>query len=219
MKNKDISLIVGGFLIVMGLVLLLQNFGFVMFGALLTLFWASAFAIGGAIFITVFIRDQNNWWALIPGFTLLGLAIMVGFDLIASDYASVLGAPIFMASIGLGFFAVYAAQRENWWAIIPGGVLMSIAAMIFLEEAFPGPEWVGVMFWGMAATFALLAILPVQQEKMHWAFIPAVVLFLIGAFFLLPSLGTTPFTILSILGPIAMVGFGLYILYRIVRPK
>ncbi len=219
MKSKDISLIVGGFLIIIGLVLLLQNFGFVELGGILTLFWASAFAVGGAIFIYVFIRDQNNWWALIPGFALLGLAIMIGLDLIAPAYADTLGAPIFMGTLSLGFLAVYAAKRENWWAIIPGGVLMSIAAMIFLEAAFPGPEWVGVMFWGMALTFALLAILPVQQEKMYWAFIPAVVLFLLGAFFLLPSLGTTPFTILTILGPLAMVGAGLFILYRILRNK
>lgn len=219
MKSKDVSLIVGGFLIIIGLVLLLQNFGFIELGGILTLFWAAAFAVGGAIFIYVFVRDQNNWWALIPGFALFGLAMLVGMGLFAPDYADIIGAPIFMGTLGLGFFAVYAARRENWWAIIPGGVLISIAAMIFLEEAFPGPEWVGVMFWGMAATFALLAILPIQQEKMYWAFIPAGVLFLLGAFFLLPSLGTTPFVILSILGPLAMVGAGLYILYRILRSE
>ena len=44
------------------------------------------------------------------------------------------------------------------------------------------------MFWGMAATFVLLAILPTMEGRMYWAFIPAVVLFLLGAFFLLPSL-------------------------------
>ena len=103
-------------------------------------FWVAAFAIGGVAFLYVFIRDQNNWWALIPGSSLLGLAILVGLGVVAPAYADVVGAPIFMGSIGLGFWAVYAVQRENWWAIIPGGVLMSIAAMIFLEEAFPGPE-------------------------------------------------------------------------------
>jgi len=219
MKGKDISLIVGGFLILLGLMLLLQNFGFTVFGSIMALIWASAFFVGGMVFIYVYVRDQKNWWALIPGFALLGLGIMIGFDLVAPTYAESLGAPIFMGSLGLGFWAIYAVQREQWWAIIPGGVMMSIAAMIFLEETFPGPEWVGVMFWGMAATFLLLAVFPVQKERMYWAFIPAIVLFLLGSFFLLPSLGMLPFNILSILGPLALVGFGLFILYRILRPK
>jgi hypothetical protein len=217
-RGHDFSKLIGGTIVIFGLLLLLQNIGFGLFGTLITLFWVAAFTLGGIAFLYVFILDQNNWWALIPGFALLGLAMLVGLGLIAPRYAEIVGAPIFLGSISLGFLAIYVVRRGYWWAIIPGGILMSIASMVFLEVAFPGTEWVGVMFLGMAATFVLLMILPTGQQ-MTWALIPAGIFFLLGAFLLLPSFGEAPMAILGTLGPLALVVVGVYVLFRALRSK
>ena len=105
-----------------GLYLLLQNLGIftpTISGAI----WAPLFGLGGMAFLLVFIFNREQWWALIPGLTLLGLAVLVAFG----DRLGTLGAAIFMAFIGLSFILIYALHPEFWWAIIPAGSLFSVA--------------------------------------------------------------------------------------------
>lgn len=87
--------------------------------------------IFGAIavpFLIVFVlRPSENWWALIPAYVMLALSgllllemlpILPGFDLT--------GAYV-MFAIALPFVVVFLMRpRENWWALIPAGIMSTI---------------------------------------------------------------------------------------------
>ena len=92
----------------------------------------------------------------------------------------------FLGCIGLGFILVYIATRtEQWWALIPGGVLISLALALALEPFLRrGEAFVGIFFVGMAATFLLVYLLPKTVGRMGWALIPATILGIMGVIFL-----------------------------------
>jgi hypothetical protein len=195
-----------------GILFLFQNLGFLEDAG--SLFWALAFAVGGGIFLYVYLIDRSHWWAVIPGLTLLGIGEIIAVSAFLPQYEDILGAPVFMGFISLSFWIIYLTNRENWWAVIPGGVLLSIAIFIGLESLFPGVEMVGVFFLGLGLTFVLLAYLPTPGGRMRWALIPAGVLLLMGVIFIGAEVSA-----LEIIGPAALVLAGLYLIYRTARPK
>jgi hypothetical protein len=195
-----------------GILFLLQNLGFLKDAG--EVFWALAFAVGGGIFLYVYLIDRTQWWAVIPGLTLLGIGEIIAVGHFLPQHADILGAPVLMVFISLSFWIIYLTNRENWWAIIPGGILLSIGVFIGLEAIFEGVEMVGIMFLGMGLTFVVVAYFPSQESWMRWALIPAGVLLLMGVIFL-----GSAFSVLEILGPAVLVLAGLYLIYRTVRPK
>lgn len=210
MKERQTRIAIGLLMIAAGVLFLLQDLGFLEgAGALL---WALIFAAAGGAFLYIYFTNRVQWWALIPGFTLLGIGGLIAFDTFIPQYADILGAPLFMGSISLSFWIIYLSNRERWWAIIPGGVLLTIALFIGLESAFEGVELIGVFFLGLGLTFALLAFLPTPEGRMQWALIPAAVLLLMGIFFT-----AVTFSVLKFIGPAALVLVGLYLVFRTFR--
>jgi hypothetical protein len=43
------------------------------------------------------------------------------------------GRALFLAALSLAFWAVYLTRREQWWAIIPGGALATLALVAALD--------------------------------------------------------------------------------------
>ena len=78
MKRFDVRDIGAILLIVAGGLLLLQNFGILR--SVVALVWALIFAAGGLVFLYVFLTNRANWWAIIPGFALLGLGALIALD-------------------------------------------------------------------------------------------------------------------------------------------
>jgi hypothetical protein len=135
------------------------------------IFWAIIFGLAAIVFLYIFFTHRANWWAAIPGFTLVGLSV-------ASFLPSHLGLDglAFLGGVGLGFWVVYISGRDRWWAIIPGGVLTTLGIVSMLANNSNLVETSGIFFMGLGLTFLLVSIL----AKMHWAYIPAVVLLLVG---------------------------------------
>ncbi len=212
MRKIQSRFVFGILLIGAGILFLLQSLG-LLEGAS-SIFWALAFAVAGGIFLYVYLTDRTHWWAVIPGLTLLGIGELIAASHFFPKYDDILGAPVFMVFISLSFWIIYLTNRENWWAIIPGGVLLTIGIFIGLEELFPDVEMVGVFFLGLGLTFVVLAYLPSQEGRLRWALIPAAVLILMGVIFL-----GTAFAAFEVVIPAAMVLVGLYLIYRIARPK
>lgn len=211
MTRKDFKLFWGGLLVLLGFAFLFQNLGiFDVFSiipeSLWTIFWISAFGSAGALFLVGLWLNQENWWMAIPGFTLLGLSGTIFFEEIVTGFP--FGGSIFLGSIGLGFVTVYVMNRENWWAIIPGGVLFTLAVVAGLDEV-TGWENGGVFFLGLALTFALVALTPTDKGKMTWAWIPAGVLFALAVITTASLEG-----FIGILWPLVLVVLGGALLYR-----
>ena len=208
MKRLDVTLIIGlGFIVVGGL-FLLQSLGVV--SGVLPLLWGLIFAASGLIFLYFFWINREHWWALIPGFTLLGLGALIGLSEYGPKGLENLAAAIFMGSIGLSFWLIYFLNREHWWAIIPGGVLLSVAVIAGLEEVVANDDVAAsIIFLGLASTFGAIAILPTPYGRMKWAWIPASIFFVISL--ILFSVAVSGF---QYVWPAGIIVIGLVILYR-----
>jgi hypothetical protein len=205
MKRMDARLIIGLLLIAGGIFYLLDNLGLVTWGGLV---WAAAALIGGVAFLTIVARDRAMWWALIPGISLLGLAGTIGLGELAPALGDRWGGSLFLGAIGLSFWVVYAFGRANWWALIPGGVLLTLAVVAGLDQ-FGGIETGGVFFLGLGLTFLLVGVVPTAQGPMRWAFIPGGILLLMGLL-----LGVGFEAAINYIWPVALIAGGLLLLLR-----
>ncbi len=193
-------------LIAGGVLFLLENLiGF----QLGSLFWSAAFGLGGLLFFSVYLGNRQMWWALIPGGTLLGLALLIGLSAFASGLTNIWGGTIFLGGIGLSFVLVYLASRENWWAMIPAGVLITLAVVAGIGNLVGGMETGGIFFLGLGLTFVLVALLPTPHGQMKWAWIPAVILLGMGVL-----ITAAAGEMIGYLGPAAMILVGGYLILR-----
>ncbi len=201
---------VGALLIVLGLLFLLQNFG--VFGGLENVIWLVLFGAGGLAFLWVFFSNQEHWWAIIPGFTLLGLALLIGFG----ERLGAWGGALFLGAIGLSFWVIYLLHREHWWAIIPGGALVTLALVAGLSDVMPdeGMAIGSILFLGFALTFLLVYLAPTPQGRMKWALIPAGILGVMGVLMMLSLGGLVNYVV-----PLALILAGGLLVARVLLRK
>jgi hypothetical protein len=182
MNENSRRLLFGGLLVLAGLVFFLQQIFNLPVGGV---FISMVFAAGGIVFLYVFFKNHDNWWALIPGCTLLGLASLIASGSIFPTFAQHFGGALFLGSIALSFILILVFKPENWWAVIPAGVLSTIALMTVIPEGnglFTG----GLFFLGVGATFAILGLLPVGKKE-KWPWIPAAICLVLGTLIVIGS--------------------------------
>jgi hypothetical protein len=202
MKFPILRILWGLLLIVAGVLFLLDLVEYISIGYYQ---WAIILGIGGLAFLSVFIADRNQWWALFPSFGLL-----IGAAVLFSD----IGGVIAMGGIGLAFLIIYLINTDNWWALIPAGALISLSLAVGLSYFITGLEVGGVFLMGLGLTFGLLGLVPTQQGRMRWAFIPAVILLAIGFVILLAS-----FNLFLYLWPLGLIAVGVLIIYGVIRTR
>ncbi|MBN2005974.1 MAG: hypothetical protein JXA21_21630 [Anaerolineae bacterium] len=206
MKGIESKTLLGILLIVGGLFFLMQSLGLLMLNDL----WPIIFAAAGAVFLYNFVRQRQNWWAVIPGMALLGIGTLIAFDQIFPRANDAWGGAIFLGSLSAAFLAVYLRTAgHEWWAIIPGGVLGTLTITILLEPLLGGGFSGGLFMLGLGATFALVYLLPTPAGRMRWAIYPAGIL---GGIGVLTSIAATQ--VIRVLGPLALIGLGLYLILR-----
>ena len=206
MKWPVLRVLWGLLLVLAGIVFLLDSIGTISIGDYQ---WAIILVIGGLAFLSVFFADRQHWWALFPAFGLLiGSTILFfesSFPWISSDF----GGAIALGGIGRAFLLIFLSNFKNWWALIPAGVLFSLAAMFVL-----GIESGGVFLIGLGLTFGVLGFIPTEHGRMRWAFIPAVVLILLGIFITLAV-----YNLFAVLWPLALIAAGVMIIYFVIKTR
>ena len=214
MKLSRVRVVGGILLIAFGILSLLSNLGIFVGG--LDLFWALLFGAGGALFLYIFLSNREHWWAIIPGFVLVSIGILIALERFAPQLGGDWGGMLVVSGIGLAFWAIYFVKREHWWAIIPGSVMLTIAIIVgfssTLENA--GIDTGGVFLLGLGLTFGLLAFLPSPQGRMKWALIPAAVLLGIGLL-----ITAAAAELLQFIGPAVLILVGLYLIFRVFKPR
>ena len=211
-RSRILLPIVGGILLISaGVIFLLNNLG------MITLDWeiliGPLFVIGGLAFVIVFILNTNEWWALIPGLVLIALGIIIFMDANLSGGVDQFGGAIFLGFVGLAFLLIYVTHTDQWWAVIPGGTLLTLAGVTLI----PGEAdtYVGAVFFlGMALTFALVYILPKPGGRMKWALYPASILALVGVLVLFGATNLTEYIL-----PLSLLIIGGFVLYRALIKK
>ncbi|MEN8172197.1 MAG: hypothetical protein ABFS03_04885 [Chloroflexota bacterium] len=207
MKRFDVRIIFGLVLIGGGFLFLLENLG--VFSGGVGLLWTFILIGAGLTSLYVYASNRINWWALIPGFTLTAIGLSVGLDMIIPTLGNILGGGIILGGIGLSFWMVYLTNRDFWWAVIPAGVMTSLAIVATLDELFPASSTDGLFLVGLGLTFVLLGVLPGYERQLRWGFIPGGILIVIGLF-TLPFMGSA----FNIIWPAALIIAGGYIIFR-----
>jgi hypothetical protein len=206
MMDKKLGRYIWGIaLVLVGVLFLLQQFNVI--GDALDLLWTIAMGAAGVAFLVVYALNQEQWWAAIPGMTLLGLTAAALGDQLPLFPGTDWWGSLFLAFIGAGFWLVFARKPEHWWAIIPGGVLVTLGVVSLLEDAVLAEE--GVFFLGLGLTFGLVGLLPRQRYSTRWAYIPGAVLAILGLL-LFVDIGST----LVNFWPVILILVGGYILYQ-----
>lgn len=210
MERQAARIIFSIFLIIVGLVFLLNNLNMLPFDINNnTIFWSAAFAVGGLAFMAAFLSNPREvWWAAIPGFTLLGLAGVIALPTMWDESAG----GLFLGMIGLSFLVIYFIRRDFWWAVIPGGVLTTLAAVAMISSNVEGMATGGLFFLGLAATFLVVYFLPTPEGRMQWALWPASILGIIGMISLAGAGG-----IASYIFPLFLLGVGGFMILRAMR--
>jgi len=206
---KFLFSVIGGILLIaLGVLFLLNNFGILGFDW--ELYIGPSFAIIGIVFLLVFLTNTDAWWALIPGFGLIGIGTIVFMGQSFSTVAERWGGAIFLGLLGLAFVLIYITHTEHWWAIIPGGVLLALAGVTLVPDydALAG----GIFFTGLAVTFGLVYILPKPGGRSTWALYPAGILLLIG---ILVILGAT--NLINLVWPAVLLIAGGYTLLKALK--
>jgi hypothetical protein len=197
----------GLLLIVAGILLLLGTLGIL--GQLVAYIWALLFAVAGLGFLYVFLNRRDNWWAVIPGMTLLGIGGVILVSEAAPRWGAAWSGALFLASLALAFWIIYVSQRGYWWALIPAGVLTTLAMVTGLSSVLPGLETGGIFFLGLGLTFLVLSVVRTPEGRLTWALIPAAVLLVMGALLVAQSVRAFAYV-----WPIALVVAGAYLLFR-----
>ena len=169
MKRFDPRIVFGLLLLVGGGLALAQAMGYLKNAS--DIFWGGLFLAVGLVFLTLLFG--GHWWSAFPGFTLVGLGALILLPNSLDEF----GGAIFLGGIALAFFGVYLTNTsERWWALIPGGVLSTLAGVTIAAEKFGDFQTAGFFFFGLALTFLLVAVL----ARMSWAYWPAAVLGVTG---------------------------------------
>jgi len=211
MEKRVLNLIWGGLLILIGIFLLLLTTNVIDIRFDTSWLFGILFLIGFIFFMAVyFSARREQFWPLIPGITMLGLALLILSEKIGLQ--GQIGAGLFMLFIGLSFLAVYVFHRENWWAIIPAGMVGSVSLVILFGDILG----VGLMFLGMGATFiALYFVLAPTEERHWWPLVPGGILAFMGLLFLFFQRGEFGNFIL----PVALIIIGIVLIINSMKKK
>jgi hypothetical protein len=192
MKSMRAIIDLGVLLIAAGVLFLLEALG--VLPEIGDLVWILLFVVGGLAFLWVYITNREQWWAVIPGCVLLGVAGTIALSDVAGSWAGAL----VPAAIGVSFWIVYLTRRDMWWPIIPGGVLITVALMAGFADTLPDEMITGILFLGLAVTFLLVYLLPTPAG--------------LGIAFLASMGGMV--TLLAVAGPLALIVGGGFLLWR-----
>ena len=212
MRILSSRLLWGFILVIGGVLLLLDTFGIFKAGGI---FWTIILGIVGLLFLSIYITDHDHWWALIPGIIFLSIVATIALYTFLPGFSDTnLGGTIILGGIALSFLLVYLAERGNWWAIIPAGVMATIAIVAVLDTSTSSLASGGIFFLGLGITFILVAILPNPVGQMRWAWIPAGILGVMGILILIAAEN-----LINYIWPSAIIIAGVYLMVRSIRRR
>lgn len=180
------------------------------------LLWSGLLVLASAAFGYAFVASPGWWWAAIPAGALLGAAMVPVMELDPAGFGQWTEVP-FLAALGAGFWAVYLKEHRRWWAVIPGGALLTLSIASAVTGTIDGQMTGAVVLSGLAVTFALVALLPSRGARRWWAWIVAGALALAAVIVLIQDAGML--SLLGYLWPLAIIAGGVYLFWSAWRRR
>ncbi len=163
-------LLVGG-----GFLALAQQMGYI--GRRLDQMWVWIFALISLLALVSYaLSGWKQWGWLFPAGVFGGLAVTAALAVFGVDKAAI-ASPLFFGLL-LPFAVAYLTDRSgNWWALIPGGVMLFLAlTTLFADSA--GGKWIGSLFLFMVALAFLVVYL--NNRARTWALLVAYIVGVLG---------------------------------------
>jgi hypothetical protein len=181
---------------------------------------AMFFLLAGLAFLYVLSSNTaNNWWAAIPGMVLIGLGVLIASSEFLPEFGNVYGGSLFLGFIGLAFLLVLLIKPQNWWAVIPAGVLFTLAGVAGMNHFFSNGFATGsIFFLGIGLTFAVVGLMPVGRAE-KWPWIPAGICVVMGTLLMIGS-GELVNSVFGFIWPaILVLGGGYMIVHSLINKK
>lgn len=213
-KQKITTALWGLLIIILGIGALAYNFGALDDYKIITAYIVAALlVVMGAAFLLAIAFQRENWFYVIPGFSLLSLGGMVYLTTLENVKPEWLGA-LFLGGISLGFLVIFLRnRRERWWALLQAETIFIIALMgLGLGIPESAAKLVGaILFGGFAVSFFFVWLFSGQRGRFVWALILAGVLaiFAVAIF----TSGQSQFMLL--LWPVLLMLIGLFLIARV----
>jgi len=129
MKTSDIIIGIG--LIILGLVFLFENFGYIEFD--FEDVWPVFVLLGGVAFWTGFIKDRKNYGLVMPGTILIIYSLMFWYCTVEGwHYMSTIW-PGFLIGPGLGFFLMYFLGEKEKGLLVPATILTAVGILFLFR--------------------------------------------------------------------------------------
>ena len=165
----------GLLLIAAGGVALAQQMGYIDQFSDKVWIWVFAFVSLLAL-LNYALSGWKQWGWLFPAGVFGGLALIVALAVSGYDNPA-MASPLFFGLL-IPFAAAYLTDRtHNWWALIPGGVMLFLALTTLLVDTARG-EWVGALFLFMIALSFLVVYL--SNRTRTWALLVAYIVGVLG---------------------------------------
>jgi len=140
--------------------------------------WIFVFAAISLIaFVSYAMSGWTQWGWLFPAGIFGGLAAVIALATNNVNSGAV-ATPLFVGLL-IPFVAAYLTDRtRNWWALIPGAVMLFLALVTLLVDSTSGDEWVGSLFLFMVA-ISFLAVYLNNRTRL-WALLVAYITGVLG---------------------------------------
>lgn len=202
------ALISGGIMLFLAMTtLLVDNVGGEWVGSLFLFLIALSFFV-------VYLNNHSRTWALLVAYIMFVLSIAPAMASGGGDTAAYFGS-VFLFAIALPFFVIYFRSPENWWAIIPAGVMTTLSVIAtlgiagWIKDAQTGGYSNALLMGGLAVTFAVVWL----RNAKPWAKVVTIILAVLAIGFVFLASYTEIFL------PVVFILAGGYLLYTAMRPK
>lgn len=176
MTVKKSGLFWGVLLIAAGALALLQQMGYLQRFPEQAWTWVFVFIslLGLASYA---LSGWTQWGWLFPTGVFGGLAATISLATSHPGIGAVVATPLFIGLLVPFAVAYFVDRARNWWALIPGGVMLFLALTTLLVDS-AGGEWVGTLFLWLIALGFLGAY--ISKRTRTWALLVAYITAVLG---------------------------------------
>jgi hypothetical protein len=131
MKTSD--MIIGIGLIILGILFLFENFGYIAFD--FKDVWPVFVILAGAGFWLGYVQDKKNYGLLMPGTILIIYGIMFFYCSVEGWYYMTYLWPLFIIAPGIGFFMMFLLGQKEKGLLVPASILTGIGILFMLGKS------------------------------------------------------------------------------------
>lgn len=172
MNGKTHYLFIGLGFFLLGAVMLLEEFRIIHIDESYT--FASLCLLACLALFNRYRQNENIWMLILSaGFLFISSAIIIDSFYFVDD--AFIGILLFIMLTALFTYLFTMNRHQGAW-LIPAGVSLTIATMVFMDEVLRiDGEFVGCMFFlGIGLTFAFMYLMHDESNRLAWAKIPAI---------------------------------------------